>query len=112
MKDQQSTAKFPSCISIFVTVYNEEMHWCNIEKHSMLNSCNYSMFTAFLKSHIILLTLLKQTVVYSLLVWLAAAASSPDRHRLAVLVEASSAAVDVRVSGRCHWLLPGPDGFG
>lgn len=41
-----------------------------------------------------------------------AAASSPDGHRLAVLVEASPAAVDVGVSGRRHWLLPGPDGFG
>lgn len=39
------------------------------------------------------------------------AASSPDRHRLAVLVEASSAAVDVGVGGRRHRLLPGPDGL-
>lgn len=46
-----------------------------------------------------------------LLLWLCAA-SSPDGHRLAVLVEASSAAVDVGVGGRRHWLLPGPDGLG
>lgn len=50
-------------------------------------------------------------VVNSLLFWLAAD-TSPDGHRLAVLVEASSAAVEVRVSRRCHGLLPRPDGFG
>lgn len=41
-----------------------------------------------------------------------AAASSPDGHRLAVLVEASSAAVDVWVGGGRHRLLPGPDRLG
>lgn len=46
-----------------------------------------------------------------LLVRLAAAPSS-DGHRLAVLVEASSTAVNVGVGGGCHWLLPRPDGFG
>lgn len=50
-------------------------------------------------------------VSYILLLWLCAA-STPDGHRLAVLVEASSAAVDVGVGGRRHWLLPGPDGLG
>lgn len=45
-----------------------------------------------------------------LLLWFAAA--SPDGHRLAVLVEASSAAVDVGVGGRRHRLLPGPDRLG
>lgn len=40
------------------------------------------------------------------------AAPSPDRHRLAVLVETPSAAVDVGVGGRCHGLLSGSDGFG
>lgn len=47
----------------------------------------------------------------SVLFWLSTA-SSPDGHRLAVLVEASSAAVDVGVGGRRHRLLPGPDGLG
>lgn len=47
---------------------------------------------------------------YLLLVRLAAAPS--DGHRLAVLVEASSTAVNVGVGGGCHWLLPRPDGFG
>lgn len=41
-----------------------------------------------------------------------AAASPPDGHRLAVLVEAPPAAVDVGVSGGRHRLLPRPDGFG
>lgn len=51
------------------------------------------------------------TTNYLLLVRLAAAPSS-DGHRLAVLVEASSTAVNVGVGGGCHWLLPRPDGFG
>lgn len=46
-----------------------------------------------------------------LLLWFCAAPPS-DGHRLAVLVEASSAAVDVGVGGRRHRLLPGPDGLG
>lgn len=45
-----------------------------------------------------------------LLLWFCAA-SPPDGHRLAVLVEAP-AAVDVGVGGRRHRLLPGPDGLG
>lgn len=51
------------------------------------------------------------TTNYLLLVRLGAAPSS-DGHRLAVLVEASSTAVNVGVGGGCHWLLPRPDGFG
>lgn len=46
----------------------------------------------------------------SLLVWFAAASS--DGHRLAVLVEASTTAVDVGVGGRRHRLLSRSDGFG
>lgn len=53
--------------------------------------------------------------MFLLLVWLGAAATaapSPDGHRLAVLVEASPAAVDVGVGGGRHRLLPGPDRLG
>lgn len=49
-------------------------------------------------------------MLHSLLLWLYA--SSPDGHCLAVLVEASSAAVDVGVGGGRHWLLARPDGLG
>ena len=55
--------------------------------------------------------LLSLIAVHLLLVWFAAA-SAPDRHRLAVLVEASSTAVDVGMGGGRHRLLPGPNWFG
>lgn len=53
----------------------------------------------------------KRTALHLLLLWFAGASSS-DGHRLAVLVEASSAAVDVGVGGGRHWLLPRSDRLG